>query len=77
MPREISRRTSGPPERKGAIRPDIPGLRQLDESIVEDRPDPAIRLGRRLHPDPREEYHREAIQRDRYLGQFRSLEGGK
>ena len=39
MPREVSRRTSGPPEWKGAIRPDVVGLKDLPEHIVEDRPD--------------------------------------
>ncbi len=38
MSREVSRRTSGPPEWKGATRPDVVGLKRLDESIVEDRP---------------------------------------
>jgi hypothetical protein len=44
MARQVSRENSGPPERKGAIRPDVVGLRQLNERIVEDRPDPARRL---------------------------------
>lgn len=41
MARQVSRENSGPPELKGAIRPDVVGLRDLNEKIVEDRPDPA------------------------------------
>lgn len=42
MPREVSRRTSKPPEQKGKVsRPDIPGKRDLDPKIVRDVPDPA------------------------------------
>src|SRR5687767_4683638 len=39
MTREVSRRTSGPSEWKGAVRPDVVGLKDLDPNIVEDRPD--------------------------------------
>lgn len=43
MTREVSRRTSKPPEQKAkVIRPDIVGERGLDPNIVEDRPDPAL-----------------------------------
>jgi hypothetical protein len=43
MPREVSRRTSKPPEQKARVSyPDQVGKRDLDERIVEDRPDPLI-----------------------------------
>jgi len=43
MPREVSRRTSRPPEQKARVsRPDIPGKRDLDPAIVRDVPDPVI-----------------------------------
>lgn len=43
MTREVSRRTSKPPEQKALVsRPDIIGMRDLDERIVEDRPDPML-----------------------------------
>jgi len=64
MPREVSRRTSGPPELKGrVVRPDIVGKRGLDASIVEDRPDPAVK--------------QHAVETDRYLKNFTPTEGGK
>lgn len=45
MSREVSRRTSKPPEQKGKVsRPDIPGKRDLDPKIVQDRPDPVLTI---------------------------------
>lgn len=45
MPREVSRRTSRPPETKAKVSyPDQPGKRDLDPKIVRDVPDPAIEL---------------------------------
>lgn len=42
MPREVSRRTSRPPETKAKVSyPDQPGKRDLDPNIVSDVPDPA------------------------------------
>ena len=69
MTREVSHRTSGPPETKGRVsRPDIPGKRDLDPDIVEDRPDPSI-----------VETHLGAIQRgadmDKYVGSINPTEG--
>lgn len=47
MSREISRRTSRPPETKARVsRPDIPGKRDLDPRIVRDVPDPAPEIQR-------------------------------
>jgi hypothetical protein len=44
MTREVSRRTSVAPEAKARVsRPDVTGLRDLAEHIVEDRSDPTLR----------------------------------
>ena len=51
MSREVSRRTSRPPETKAQVsRPDIPGKRDLDPKIVEDRPDPVPILTLDMEP---------------------------
>jgi hypothetical protein len=43
MTREVSRRTSIPPEQKGkVVRPDMPGKRDLDPKQVRDVPDPWV-----------------------------------
>lgn len=85
MPREVSRRTSIPPEQKARVsRPDIVGRRDLDPRIVEDRPDPAAKR----HVDEKtlsyvrmKEHAYADLQRarntDRYLAGFSSTEGGK
>jgi hypothetical protein len=66
MPREVSRRTSKPPEQKAkVVRPDIPGKRDLDPRIVEDRVDPALEL-------EREQYGKD---QDQYLRTLGSTEG--
>lgn len=61
MTREVSRRTSGPPEWVGGVRPDVVGLKDLGPGIVRDEPD-VIAL-------------QDAQALDRYLGTLDASEG--
>lgn len=84
MPREVSRRTSKPPEQKGKVsRPDIPGKRDLDPKIVRDVSDPFIvaKGGEVEFSEASDPDNFEAIQRgrdmDNYFEQLGPMTEGK